>query len=173
MGLFKKSRVAYSRGDLFPMEIGKEFPEGQIINAAGPHYFLWPPHDRWPLNKEFVAEYRKRYGKPPVYPSYHAAQAILAFKAALERAVAMLGKWPDPDEFAAAMENLTVQTPSGLLMIRKDHNAVEDTTVVGVTKMVPSVEPNFPIITNIRNYPPVLIEPPVGMKTECWIDNWG
>lgn len=172
MGLFKRSRVAYSRGDLFPMEIGKSFPEGQIINAAGPHYYLWPPHDKWPMNKEFVEKYMKRYGKPPVYPSYHAAQAILMYKAALEKAVALLGKWPDPDEFAKAMEGLVVETPSGHVMMARDHNAVEETTVVGVTKYVPSVEPKFPILTNIKNYPAVLLEPPTGIKTECWINSW-
>lgn len=173
MGLFKKSRVAYSRGDYFPYDLGKEFPEGQIINCAGPHYYLWPPHDKWPLNKEFVEEYSRRYGKPPRYASYHAAQAILAYATALEKAVALLGRWPDPDDFVKVMENLVVETPSGYIYMRKDHNIMEPTTVVGVTKMVPSVEPNWPILTNIRNYPAILLQPPVGMKSECWIEGWG
>ena len=172
MGLFKQAIVAYSRGEPYPQELGTAFPEGQIINCAGPHYYRYPPPDKWPLNKWFVEEYTKRYGKYPTYPCYHAAQAMTAFKTALGKAIAMVGGWPEPDEFAEAMTNLCCETPSGLLMIREDHNGVEDSTLVGVTKMVPEVEPKFPILVNTEAYPAHLVNPPVGIRTEDWIKSW-
>jgi len=44
MGLFQKTRMAYSRGEPYPQEIGQEFPEEQVICCAGTHYFLYPAH---------------------------------------------------------------------------------------------------------------------------------
>jgi branched-chain amino acid transport system substrate-binding protein len=171
MGLFEKSKMAYSRGEPYPQEVGKDYPEEQILCCAGTHYFLYPPHDKWPLNKWFVAEYHKRFGKYPTYPCYHAYQAVYAYKAAVERAASLVGGWPTQEEIAKAMVGLSIQTPSGHLMIREDHNGIED-VLLGFTKLTPDYP--FPILDpgRMEVFPAHMVNPPVGIRTEDWINGW-
>ncbi len=171
LGLFKKARMAYSRGEPYPQEVGKEFPEDQIICCAGTHYFLYPPHDKWPLNKWFVEEYQKRYGKYPTYPCYHAFQALYAYKAAVEKAAALVGGWPTQEEIAQAMVRLSIETPSGHLSIREDHNGIED-VLLGFTKLTPNYP--FPILdpNRMEVFPAHMVNAPVGIRTEDWINSW-
>ncbi|MFQ5787004.1 MAG: ABC transporter substrate-binding protein [Thermodesulfobacteriota bacterium] len=171
LGLFDKMTVAYSRGEPIPQEIGKDFPENQIIGCAGPHYFLYPPQDKWPLNKQFVDEYQKKYGKYPTYPCYHAYQAIYSYKAAVEKAGSLTGGWPTVDEVADAMTGLGIQTPSGNITIRADHNAIED-GLFGFTKLTSKYP--FPILDpeRIEVFPAFLVNPPVGIRTVDWINSW-
>lgn len=171
MGFFKNIKVAYSRGEPYPQELGKDFPEEQIICCAGTHYFLYPTHDKSPLNKWFVTEYQKRYGKYPTYPCYHAYQAIYAYKYAVEKAAKAVGGWPELDDIAKATVGLSFQTPSGTLTIREDHNAIED-VLVGFTKLTPKYP--FPILDpkRLEVFPASQVNAPVGIKTVDWINSW-
>jgi branched-chain amino acid transport system substrate-binding protein len=171
MGLFQKTRMAYSRGEPYPQELGADFPEDQLICCAGTHYFLYPPHDKWPLNKWFVEEYHKRYNKYPTYPCYHAYQAFAVYKAAVEKAASLVGGWPTPEEIAAAMKGLAIETPSGYLHIDQDHNGRED-VLVGFTKKVEGYP--FPILDPKRMevFPAHMVNAPAGVRTEDWIQSW-
>ncbi|MFQ5931934.1 MAG: ABC transporter substrate-binding protein, partial [Nitrospiraceae bacterium] len=171
LGLFKKTRMAYSRGEPYPQEVGKEFPEDQIICCAGTHYFLYPPHDKWPLNKWFVEEYHKTYGKYPTYPCYHAYQAIYSYKAAVEKAGALVGGWPTKEEIAKVMVGISIETPSGHLTIREDHNGIED-VLLGFSKLTPDYP--FPILdpNRLEVFPAHTVNAPVGVRTEDWINSW-
>jgi branched-chain amino acid transport system substrate-binding protein len=171
MGLFKRATMAYSRGEPYPQEVGAEYPEGQIICCAGTHYFLYPEHDKWPMNKWFVEEYHKRYKKYPSYACYHAYQAFAAYKAAVEKAAALVGGWPTVEEIAVAMSGLGLETPSGFLYIDEDHNGRED-VLLGFTKKVK--EYPFPILDPDRMevFPAHMVNAPAGMRTEDWIKGW-
>ncbi len=171
MGFFKKIRMAYSRGEPYPQEVGKEYPEGQIICCAGTHYFLFTPKDKASadLQKWFVAEYHKRYGKYPTYPCYHAYQAIYAYKHALEKASKAVGGWPTNEEIAKAMTGISFPTPSGMLTIREDHNGIED-CLVGITKMTAKYP--FPTLDKTEVFSAAQVNPPIGMKTVDWINSW-
>jgi len=171
MGFFEKSKMAFSRGEPYPQEVGKDYPEEQLICCAGTHYFLYPPHDKWPLNKWFVEEYHKRYGKYPTYPCYHAYQAMYTYKHAVERAAALVGGWPTIEEIAEAAVGLSIQTPSGHLMIREDHNGIED-VLLGFSKKVPEFP--FPILDprRLEVFPAHMVNAPVGVRTVDWIQGW-
>lgn len=171
MGLFNKSKVAYSRGDPYPQEVGEDFPEGQIICCGGTHYFLYPSPEKWPLNKWFVNEYFKRYKKYPHHNCYHAYQAIYTYKTAVEKAGNLTGGWPSKAEIAEAATNLTIQTPSGWLEIGSDHDGKED-VLVAVTKKFKDY--SFPILDpdKMSVYPAHQVNPPVGIRTEDWIASW-
>jgi branched-chain amino acid transport system substrate-binding protein len=171
MGFFEKSKMAFSRGEPYPQEVGKDYPEEQLICCAGTHYFLYPPHDKWPLNKWFVEEYNKRYGKYPTYPCYHAYQAMYTYKHAVERAAALVGGWPTIEEIAEAAVGLSIQTPSGHLMIREDHNGIED-VLLGFSKKVPEFP--FPILDprRLEVFPAHMVNAPVGVRTVDWIQGW-
>ena len=173
MGFFKNIRMAYSRGEPYPQEVGKDFPEEQIICCAGTHYFLFTPKDKASadLQKWFVGEYHKRYGKYPTYPCYHAYQAIYAYKYAVEKAAKAVGGWPTIDQISNALIGITFPTPSGPLTIREDHNAIED-VLVGFTKLTPKYP--FPILDpkRLEVYPASQVNAPVGIKTVDWINSW-
>jgi len=171
MGFFEKIKMAWSRGEPYPQEVGKEYPEEQIICCAGTHYFLYPPHDKWPLNKWFVEDYTRRYGKYPTYPCYHAYQAIATYKHAAERAGALVGGWPTIEEISEVAVGLSIETPSGHLMIREDHNGVED-VLVGFSKRVSDFP--FPILdpNRLEVFPAHMVNPPVGIRTVDWINGW-
>jgi branched-chain amino acid transport system substrate-binding protein len=171
MGFFKNIKTAWSRGEPYPQELGKDFPEEQIICCAGTHYFLYPPPEKSPLNKWFVEEYRKRYGKYPSYPCYHAYQALYLYKHAIEKAAKSAGGWPTNEEIAKAMTGLTFPTPSGDITIREDHSAVED-VLVGFSKLTPKYP--FPILDPKRMevFPANQVLPPVGIRTVDWINSW-
>lgn len=173
MGFFKNIRMAYSRGEPYPQEVGKDFPEEQIICCAGTHYFLFTPKDKASadLQKWFVGEYHKRYGKYPTYPCYHAYQAIYAYKYAVEKAAKTVGGWPTIDEISNALVGITFPTPSGPLTIREDHNAIED-CLVGISKLTPKYP--FPILDpkRLEVYQASQVNAPVGIKTVDWINSW-
>ncbi len=173
MGFFKKIRMAYSRGEPYPQEVGKDYPEEQIICCAGTHYFLYTPPDKASaaLQKWFVGEYRKRYGKYPSYPCYHAYQALYAYKHAVEKAAKTAGGWPTIDEIAKAMTGLTFPSPSGPITIREDHSAIED-VLIGFSKMTPKYP--FPILDPKRMeiFPAAQVNAPVGIRTVDWINSW-
>ena len=171
MGLFKKARMAYSRGEPYPQEVGMDYPEGQIICCAGTHYFLYPPADKWPLNKWFVEEFHKKYGKYPTYPCYHAYQAIFTYKAAVEKAASLVGGWPSQEEISKAAAGLFIQTPSGYLEIAEDHNGRED-VLVGISKKVKGYP--FPILDpeKMAVFPAHMVNAPVGIRTVDWIKSW-
>jgi branched-chain amino acid transport system substrate-binding protein len=171
MGLFGKARMAYSRGEPYPQEVGMDFPEEQIICCAGTHYFLYPPKDHWPLNKQFVEEYYKRYKKYPTYPCYHAWQAVYTYKAAVEKAASLTGGWPSQEEIARAASGLSLETPSGILTIGEDHNGRED-VLVGFSKKIKGFP--FPILDPDRMeiFPSHMVNAPDGIRTEDWISGW-
>jgi branched-chain amino acid transport system substrate-binding protein len=170
-GLLKKAKMAMSRGEPYPQEVGAAFPEGQFICCAGAHYFLYPAWDKWPLNKWFVNEFKKRYNKYPTYPSYHAFQAIASYKTAVEKAGSLVGGWPTIEEIAKALGNMSLETPSGYLSIDKDHNARED-CLVGISKKVK--EYPFPILDpdKLEVFPSFQVNAPAGITTEDWIKSW-
>jgi branched-chain amino acid transport system substrate-binding protein len=171
MGLFSKAKMAFSRGEPYPQEVGMDFPEEQIICCAGTHYFLYPPKDQWPLNKWFVDEYNKRYGKYPTYPCYHAWQAIYAYKAAVEKAASLTGGWPSQEEIGKSAAGLSLETPSGILNIGQDHNGRED-VLVGFSKKVKGFP--FPILDpdRLAIFPAHMVNAPEGIRTEDWINSW-
>ena len=171
MGLFKKARMAFSRGEPYPQEVGMDYPEGQLICCAGTHYFLYPPKDKWPLNKWFVEAYHKKYHKYPSYACYHAYQAIYTYKAAVEKAGSLVGGWPSQEEISKAASGLSIETPSGILTIGEDHNGKED-VLIGISKKVKGYP--FPILDPDRMaiFPAHQVNAPAGIRTEDWIKSW-
>ena len=169
--LLNNAKMAMSRGEPYPQEVGPDFPEGQFLCCAGTHYFLYPAWDKWPLNKWFVEEFKKRYDKYPTYPSYHAFQAIASYKTAVEKAASLVGGWPTIEEISKALSGLSLETPSGYLSINRDHNARED-CLVGISKKVDGYP--FPILDpdRLEVFPSFQVNAPAGISTEDWIKGW-
>ena len=112
------------------------------------------------------AAYQDRYTIPPVYPSYHMAQALFGLKSAYEKAMGSSATAPTDDQIIAAFENLSFDTPSGTIAMAlgKGHQAVEP-TVYGRSRTVGGKM----TFTNVKRYPAERVNPPEGTKTADWI----
>jgi len=168
-GLFKKTLFAFNCGNNALQALGRDFPEGILVGHRGPHWIEYPPPERWPLQKEFVEGYYKKYGVYPVYPAYHMCQAIFAYKAAVEKAIAVTGEWPDIEDIIRAFENLSIMTPNGHLIMREDHNGIEP-MLYGFSTFSPKYP--FPTMRDILVFSAELVNPPVGVNTLDWINSW-
>jgi branched-chain amino acid transport system substrate-binding protein len=168
-GLFSQSLVVLTAGEHMLQDVGKDMPEGVVIGARGDHWFLHNAND--PLHKEFVDGYRARYGRYPIYPSYHMYQAVAGVKAAYEKAMKDAGgAWPSLDQAIKAFEGIEYRVPPGRTMtIRGDHNGIEP-AIMGLTKHDPKYP--FAILDRMMVFPAAEVNPPLGVKSNDWIDSW-
>ncbi|HSD50386.1 MAG TPA: ABC transporter substrate-binding protein, partial [Candidatus Methylomirabilis sp.] len=168
-GLFSQSLVVLTAGEHMLQDVGKDMPEGVVIGARGDHWFLHNSND--PLHKEFVDGYRAKYGRYPIYPSYHMYQAVAGVKAAFEKAMKDAGgAWPTQDQVIKAFEGIEYRVPPGRTMtIRGDHNGIEP-AIVGLTKHDPKYP--FAILVQMTVFPAVEVNPPLGVKSNDWIEGW-
>lgn len=168
-GLFSQSLVVLTAGEHMLQDVGKDMPEGVVIGARGDHWFLHNAND--PLHKEFVDGYRAKYGRYPIYPSYHMYQAVAGVKAAYEKAIKDAGgAWPSLDQVIKAFEGIEYRVPPGRTMtIRGDHNGIEP-AIMGLTKHDPQYP--FAILDRMTVFPAAEVNPPLGVKSNDWIDSW-
>ena len=166
-GLFKKSTVILTTGEtVMHKPLAAQIPDGTVLGARGP---FGPYAPDTALNKWFVSTFKDRYNVPPNYAAYQMAQAIMGMKLAWEKAQAAKGgQRPTNEEVAAALENMTYESPGGVvkMSLGKGHQAVME-TAYGQTKLVKGQL----TIANIRRFPAEQVNPPEGMKSADWIAN--
>jgi branched-chain amino acid transport system substrate-binding protein len=130
-------------------------------------YFLDPDPATDPEQKAYVEGYRQfSGGRYPDYASYRAYQAWAGLKAAYEKAIDILGRWPTTEEVARAFEGLAYQVPGGTVVMRPDHQAITG-GVMGVTQM--SEKYGFPILVDRVRFSAEEITPPFGVKSYDWL----
>lgn len=175
-GLFEKMRVAHglSHG-LKPEALGPDHPEHTpktpfIAGFHADYYFLHPPWDKWPLNKHFVESYYKMWGSYPSLEAEGAYASMYALKYAIEKAVALLGKWPDHEEVCRCLEGLHWAAPSGYYYYRPDNHQAYRTATYGFAKWSP--EYGFNIATDFISIPIEKCTAPPGLKTVEWLAKW-
>lgn len=166
-GLFARSKGVLVAGEHMLQELGRTLPSGVIIGARGDHWFLHPTARDNPEHRAFVEEYRRRFNRYPVYPSYHMTQALLTMRAGYEQALKGTGgRWPTREEFVRALVGLEVKTFTGTIRIREDHQAIED-ALFGLSSQTPQYP--FAILEKMILFPASMVNPPVGMKSLDWV----
>ncbi len=124
-------------------------PSKAEVWGSGRYWFLYPPHDVYPLNKSFVNKFKSKYGEYPPYVSATSYTAIYALKAAIEKAYVMKGAWPSQDDVVTALEGLAVAGPMGPVAIRKeDHQGVYSVFWGKLAKGAPNYP--HPILTDLK-----------------------
>ena len=165
--LFKNSLVILPVLEQSFQDLKNETPEGVIaLPRATAGYFLYPDPQSHPLQKEFVEAYKARFGRYPDYPAYRTYQAFAGLKAAYEKAIDQVGRWPKTEEVMKAFADLTWQTPIGPVTMRADHQAVH-AGIVGLSKMSPQF--GFAIMAQLKEMSVDQIMPPVGIKSSDWL----
>lgn len=149
----------------------EEVPEGLVL---GPHnyYFLFPPWNKWPLNKEFNERYMRKYGEPPHQGSAGALFILNALKTAIEKAYALKGEWPEVDDIVEVLEGLGVLYPGCQGFVREDRRVVM-AHIYGYTKHDPRYD--FPILDpdRLEVISAEFAMPPLGpLDVVKWIKSW-
>jgi branched-chain amino acid transport system substrate-binding protein len=166
-GLFKQSLVLLSTAESMTQALKKDMPDGVVaLPRVTAGYFLDPDPATDPMQKEYVEGYYKDFARYPDYPSYRTYQAWAGFKAAYEKAIDILGRWPTTEEVIKAFEGLAYKVPGGLVVMRPDHQAVHG-GLIGVTKM--SKKYGFAILVDRVRISGEDVMPPLGMKTLDWV----
>jgi branched-chain amino acid transport system substrate-binding protein len=167
-GLFKRSTVLLSTGESVLQDVKGVISDGVVaLPRLTAGYFLEPDPETDPEQKEYVEGFRKiSGGRYPDYPSYRTYQAWAGLKAAYEKAIDILGRWPTTEEVAKAFEGLAYNVPGGTIVMRPDHQAITP-GLIGVTKM--SEKYGFAVLVDRVRFAAEEITPPLGMKTLDWV----
>jgi branched-chain amino acid transport system substrate-binding protein len=166
-GLPDKSQIAMSMGTGVIDGLGENTPAGVVVGARGPYsYFA----GNTPLAQWFTETYRKTYGRIPPFGAYGAAQAIVAMKAAYDKAAGGKPTLPNADAVIAALRNMEFDSPSGFkvkMALANGHQAIQPTaygTYAGWDKST-----QLPILKDVKFYSAECVNPPVGVTSPDWI----
>jgi branched-chain amino acid transport system substrate-binding protein len=168
-GLLSQAKLLGDHGEFYSVE-KRPLPKELIGHPPFPVEGLpgFPDPKRWPLNKyAFDLYYNKHKNTPPAAASFTNA-AFDCLVAAIEKAAALIGGWPNNDQIAAAFRGLAVATPLGWNCFREDGRAVSPKWA-GLYKLQP---PYSYGIDNILHMPIEEITTPPGMDPLKWIDTW-
>jgi branched-chain amino acid transport system substrate-binding protein len=179
-GLFDKMKVATTLAlGVAPHAIGKDHPEGVLAGVHSNYYFTYPSGDRWPINKQFVERYFKRWNEYPNFQSDGAYVTLYMLKKAIERANQLIGGWPDDEVIISQLEGMGYDAPAGYLYIRPDNHQGYKDAVIGFSKNLPEYQfstwdPNRVITIPIRNItaPPNWPKPGQGHNESTAAANW-
>jgi len=170
-GLFKQTLVVHNNSAYLADEFRKNAPEGMVVGFRGTHWPEVPDPRQNPLQREFIELAQRRFGTllGPPHGSYHMVQALQGVKAAYEKAIRTLGRWPTLDEVVKAFEYLEFDSPSGriAMAIGGGHQAIED-ALYGTVKFDPKVGHN--VLDHVKVFSARCVNPPDGMKSLEWID---
>ncbi|MFA5663553.1 substrate-binding protein [Castellaniella sp.] len=117
-GLLDKMKLVIPYSSAYiEVEVGSELIEGALV-AQG---FWWTMEAQYPVAKDFVAAYEKKFGGKPRDSALYGYLAIMAWAAAVERA----GSFYPPDVVKALEDGSVLEIPVGPFNIRpEDHQGV-------------------------------------------------
>ena len=164
-GLFKHSQVAFNSGLHILSVIGSSLPDGTLISELGPHGLFAPDtaFAHW-----FAKSYAARYGVPDDPISGNYAEALLAVKAAFDKAGAAAGASPKMEQVIDAFEFLEWEGPSGRtkMALGNGHQAISR-TAVGVSRF--DKAKGRVVLDDVVHYNAECVNPPPGWKAVDWI----
>jgi branched-chain amino acid transport system substrate-binding protein len=167
-GLFEQSLVMMTTGLVSQIGI---LPKGAAFSGRGYH-LQHPDPQTYAANRDYMKSYKEKFNAFPDYTGYFMAQAFYGLKPAIEKAVqAKNGAWPSNEEIGAAMEGLAFDTPRGHVLVRKDHEAVNE-AMWGVISGRNNAELGYPVLDDFRVFPPADVVTPEGKQTVEWIESW-
>ncbi len=119
VGLFKTMKGCFTTGGGVHDSLKKSFTPSGLILGYNTMYFNYAGAS--PLLKQFVRDYKARYGEYPPYECDHAYFTVEAYKAAVEKAYKDAGEWPTKEQVVRALEGIEVESLSGKRSYREDH----------------------------------------------------
>jgi branched-chain amino acid transport system substrate-binding protein len=167
-GLTASTKLVMTTAGGVHEQLKKAFtPEGMILGYNS-LYFEDPKATA--LLKEFTRWHQEKFKEWPSYESDHAYFTVMAYKAAVEKAVkAGGGKWPGVEQVAQALEGIEVESLSGKRGYRADH-IMEATYFQGISTH--KNKHDFVTIDSVEAMSTKQIQKPSGMGLYDWINSW-
>jgi branched-chain amino acid transport system substrate-binding protein len=164
-GLFKRSKIAFSSGLHILPVVGSSLPDGTLISELGPHGLFAPDT---PIANWFAKTYSARYGMADDPISGQYAEALLAVKAAFDKAGTTSGVSPTIEQVIDAFEYLEWEGPSGItkMALGNGHQAISR-TAVGVSRF--DKAKGQVVLDDVVHYDAECVNPPAGWKVKNWI----
>ncbi len=150
-------------------DLSEDLTDGPI--RAGSRNFYWdqPDTERWSPGDELVAEVQDEYGVLPTAHFMSGYGAVTAWATAAEKAVRLLGRWPDQEELAEVLTNHGFFTPAGYHTIGPDHQGYSN---AHFGELAWSGEYDAAVIEDVNVYAAKNVSPPQGQTSLDWIESW-
>lgn len=117
-GLFKNAKLVLPAAGVQTNSLRKEFVPPGTVFGHDTLYFAHPSASS--LQKAFIADYAARHKAIPSSCADRAYFNLMAYKAGVEAAHKAVGRWPKPEEIAAAIPGVEVESIGGKGAYRKD-----------------------------------------------------
>jgi branched-chain amino acid transport system substrate-binding protein len=147
--------------------LGNDMPENTWLGGRGgyqPNY----RYDDEEFHREFVDDYYGEYGQMPGWGAYHEWVALQALQEGVDRAVSIIGDWPNDEQLMASIQDLSFQTPHGQHTMRGPQAAAP--AVFGR----PDPDHDFPVdhhlLTDFEFISAAEVNPPEDVPTMEWVD---
>ncbi|WP_049922858.1 ABC transporter substrate-binding protein [Halopiger djelfimassiliensis] len=150
-------------------DMSEDLVQGPIYSGSRNFYWDQPPTDRWSPAAELLEEVRSEYGVVPTAHFMSGYGAVTAWATAAERAVGLLGRWPEQDEIAATLENHGFFTPAGYHMIGPDHQGYSN---AHFGELSWSNEFDAAVLESVEAFAPQQVSPPPAETSRDWIRGW-
>jgi branched-chain amino acid transport system substrate-binding protein len=163
-GLLDNAKFVLPAGTWQINALKKEFvPEGTIL-GWNTLYFGHPKASK--LQKEFVADYFKRYKEAPHWEADRAYFAFAAYKAGVEAAYKKTHRWPTKDEVIASIPGRNIVGLGGVGRFREDKIA-EQVFYQGLSTNKNKYP--FPTLSTFESFPASQLQKPSGDDFWDWI----
>ena len=144
--------------------------QGTIYSGSRNYYWDHPPQDRWSPGEELVNQVVDEFDFHPSFGFMSAYGAVTAWATAAEKAVDILGRWPEQDELAQFLKNHGFFTPAGYHVIRAHDNQGMSPAHFG--EMAWDEERDIAVLDDMNVYSPPDVSPPPGTESVEWINSW-
>ncbi|WP_235019775.1 ABC transporter substrate-binding protein [Natrialba sp. INN-245] len=150
-------------------DLSEDLTDGPI--RAGSRNFYWdqPDTERWSPGEELLEEVQDEYGVLPTAHFMSGYGAVTAWATAAEKAVRLLGRWPEQDELAEILTNHGFFTPAGYHTIGPDHQGYSN---AHFGELAWSDEYDAAVIEDVNVYAAKNVSPPQGQTSLDWIESW-
>ncbi|WP_331236166.1 ABC transporter substrate-binding protein [Natronorarus salvus] len=149
----------YEEGDL----------EGPIHGGSRNFYWDQPATDQWTPAADLFDEVREEYDVIPTAHFMSGYGAVTAWATAADKAVRILGRWPEQDELAAMLEEHGFFTPAGYHTMATDHQGYSN---AHFGELAWSDELDAAVLEDVNVYAPEEVSPPPGTTSRDWIEGW-
>ncbi len=150
-------------------DLSADLVDGPIYSGSRNFYWDEPGTDRWTPAADLVSEVQSEYDVVPTAHFMSGYGAVTAWATAAEKAVDVLGRWPEQDEIAAILEGHGFFTPAGYHTIGADHQGYSN---AHFGELAWSDEYDAAILENVSVFAPKDVSPPPGTVSGDWIDAW-
>lgn len=143
--------------------------EGNIWSGSRNFYWGYPDPDRWSPGQDLFDAAQEAEDTIPTAHYMSGYGAVTAWATAVEKAVDMVGGWPEQEQIADALEGHGFYTPAGYHVMAEDHQCYSNAHFGRLTW---DDGMDIPVLEDVTVRDPREVSPPQGEISLDWIDSW-